>query len=91
MRERLRYVAGAAFEPASEFVLRLALRAARCRHCARWAAPSFAPGRPLAEAAIDLMARIHADFAYRSASTDIDTPLAEVLARARACARTSRT
>jgi transglutaminase-like putative cysteine protease len=44
------------------------------------ALPSFAPGRPVAEAAIDLMARIHTGFAYRSASTDIDTPLAEVLA-----------
>lgn len=77
-RERLRYVAGRPFEAASEFVfaspfvpLLPALR--------ELALPSFAPGRPVAEAAIDLMARIHDDFAYRSASTDIDTPLAEVL------------
>jgi transglutaminase-like putative cysteine protease len=31
-------------------------------------------------AAIDLMARIHDGFAYRSATTAVDTPLAEVLA-----------
>ena len=79
VRERLRYVAGAPFEPASEFVFASpfvpALPALR-----ELAAPSFKPGTPVAEAAIDLMARIHAGFAYRSASTDIDTPLAEVLA-----------
>ena len=78
VRNRLRYVAGAAYEPASEFVFASpfvpALPALRAR-----ALPSFSPGRPLADAAADLMARIHADFAYRSASTDIDTPLAEVL------------
>ena len=37
------------------------------------------------------MARVHAEFAYRSASTEVDTPLAEVLAQRKACARTSRT
>jgi transglutaminase-like putative cysteine protease len=80
VRERLRYVAGAAYEPASEFVFASpfvpALPALRAL-----ALPSFAPGRPLAEVAFDLMARIHADFAYRSASTDIDTPVAEVLSK----------
>ena len=78
VRDRLRYVAGAPYEPAAEFVfaspfvpLLPALR--------ELALPSFAAGRPVADAAIDLMARIHTGFAYRSASTDIDTPLAEVL------------
>jgi transglutaminase-like putative cysteine protease len=80
VRERLRYAAGRAFEPASEFVhaspfvpLLAALR--------DWAASAFTPGRPVAEAGTLLTARVHADFAYRSASTDVDTPLAEVLAR----------
>jgi transglutaminase-like putative cysteine protease len=80
VRERLRYAAGAAFEPASEFAVaspyvpRLpALRA--------WAAPSFTPGRPVAAAAIELMDRLHREFAYRSESTTLDTPLAEVLAQ----------
>ena len=78
-RERLRYVAGRPFEAASEFVfaspfvpLLPALR--------ELAWPSFTPDRPVAEASIDLMARIHAEFSYRSASTEIDTPLADVLA-----------
>jgi len=79
VRERLRYVAGTPFEPANEFVfasphvpLLPALR--------ELALPSFTPGRPVAEAAIELMARVHAAFSYRTASTDVDTPLAEVLA-----------
>ncbi len=79
VRERLRYVAGAAFEPASEFRYASpfipALPALR-----ELALPSFTPARPVALAAIDLMARIHAAFTYRSASTEVDTPLADVLA-----------
>jgi transglutaminase-like putative cysteine protease len=41
---------------------------------------SFTPGRPLLEAAADLSARIHVEFAYRPNATQIDTPIAEVLA-----------
>jgi transglutaminase-like putative cysteine protease len=41
---------------------------------------SFTPGRPLLEAAADLTARIYAEFAYRPNATQIDTPIAEVLA-----------
>ena len=44
-----------------------------------YAAESFAPGRPILEALLDLTARIKADFAYVSASTQIGTPLEEVL------------
>ncbi len=77
--QRLRYVAGAPYEPASEFSFASpfvpSMPALR-----ELALPSFAPGTPVAAAAIDLMSRIHARFIYRSASTDIDTPLAEVLA-----------
>ncbi len=76
----LRYVARGPYDPAvafaqpSPFVPRLAeLRA--------YALPSFTPGRPVAEAAIDLMHRLHADFEYRSASTQIDTPLAQAFAQ----------
>ena len=77
---RLRYVARGPYEPAvafvqpSPFVPRLtALR--------DWARPSLTPGRPLAAAALELMNRLHAEFTYRSASTQIDTPLAEVFAQ----------
>jgi transglutaminase-like putative cysteine protease len=78
----LRYVACGPFETALEFALpspyvpRLpALRA--------YAALSFPPSRPLAEAAIELMHRVHADFRYESQSTQVDTPLAEVWAKRR--------
>ncbi|WP_298234323.1 transglutaminase family protein [uncultured Azohydromonas sp.] len=76
--QRLRFQAGRPWEPAAEFTAwsPFVPRLAALRELA---APSFAPGRPLAQAAIELMQRIHDEFEYRSASTQIDTPLAEVL------------
>ena len=44
-----------------------------------YAAESFAPGRPLMQAARHLMSRIHADFAYTSNATDAGTPALESL------------
>ncbi len=41
---------------------------------------SFTPGRSLLEAALDLTMRIQNEFAYRPNATQIETPLAEVLA-----------
>jgi transglutaminase-like putative cysteine protease len=79
VRERLRYVAGAPFEPATEFVFASPFVPSLPALC-ELAMPSFAPGVPVAVAAVDLMARIHAGFAYRSASTEVDTPLMQVLA-----------
>jgi transglutaminase-like putative cysteine protease len=80
VRERLVYVAGRRFEPACEFVPHSPyVPALPALH--DWAAADFTPGRPVAEVGIALMARLHAEFTYRSASTEIDTPLAEVLAR----------
>ena len=80
VRAQLRYAAGRAWQPANEFVhassyvpLLPALR--------DWAAPSFTPGCPVARVGLELMARMHADFRYCSDSTDIDTPLADALAR----------
>jgi transglutaminase-like putative cysteine protease len=43
----------------------------------RYARDSFAPGRPVLEAAIELMTRIRNDFRYDPGSTDISTPLAK--------------
>ncbi|MEY6431038.1 transglutaminase family protein [Thioalkalicoccus limnaeus] len=48
-----------------------------------FAAPSFRPGRPILEAALDLMGRLHRDFEYDPAFTTITTPLDEVLAHRR--------
>lgn len=78
----LRYRASTPLQPAvayampSPFVPRLA-------ELREYALPSFPPGRPVAEGALDLMHRIHADFKYESRSTEIDTPVARVLAQRR--------
>lgn len=48
-----------------------------------YAAPSFPPGRPIGEAAFDLIARIHNEFVFDPVATSIATPLAEVLSSRR--------
>lgn len=42
-----------------------------------YATRSFAPGRPILSAAVELMQRIHADFRYDPKATLISTPIAE--------------
>ncbi len=69
------------------------LEAARFRHesahvrikrvFADYAAPCLTPGRPLADAALALMHQIHRDFSYAPGTTEIGTPLAEVLEQRR--------
>lgn len=51
----------------------------RSQAAADYAAPSFVPGRPLLDAAIDLMHRIYADFRYDPGVTTVATPVDEVL------------
>ena len=46
-----------------------------------YAAPSFAPGRPIMSALIDLNDRMYRDFKFRSGVTTISTPIAHVLER----------
>lgn len=48
-----------------------------------FAAQSFTPRRPILDAAIDLMHRIHADFVYDSTATNVSTPVDDVLAHRR--------
>jgi transglutaminase-like putative cysteine protease len=48
-----------------------------------YARDTFAPGRPLLDAAQELMHRIHDDFKYAPQSTSIDVPLAEVMRKRR--------
>jgi transglutaminase-like putative cysteine protease len=79
-RAQLRYAAGQAWAPANEFV-HASFYVPRLPALHEWAAPSFTPGRRVAAVGLELMARMHADFRYRSASTAIDTPLADALAR----------
>lgn len=61
-------------------------RVRRGQPFADYALPSFSPGRPLFEAAVDLTRRIHADFAYDTKVTDVNTTPEEALAlRAGVC------
>lgn len=50
---------------------------------ADYARPSFAAGRPLLAAVLDLTGRIHRDFVYDPASTTVATTLAEMFAQKR--------
>jgi transglutaminase-like putative cysteine protease len=82
VRQRLRYLARARYEPAAEFaqpspfVPRLpALR--------DYALGCLVPGMPLAQAAMSLMHRIHADFAFQPGVTEVHTPLHQVLTQRR--------
>jgi transglutaminase-like putative cysteine protease len=48
-----------------------------------YARPSFALGRPILDAALELTRRIHADFVFDATATDIATPVSRVLAQRR--------
>ncbi len=48
---------------------------------AEYARPTFAPGRPLAEALYELSHRIYTEFKYKPNSTSIHMPLLEVLGK----------
>jgi transglutaminase-like putative cysteine protease len=79
VRERFRYSAGAEFNPAAEFAF-ASPYVPRHADFTAYARPSFAPGRPLLEAAHDLMERIYTDFTYESNATEVNTPAVEALA-----------
>ncbi|MGS0978506.1 transglutaminase family protein [Burkholderia glumae] len=79
VRETLTFRAGQAYDAASEFVFP-STQVACHADLAAYAARSFTPGRPLAQAAWDLMRRIHAEFAYLPNSTDVDTTALDALA-----------
>jgi len=77
--DRMRYARAAAYEPAAEFCFP-SVHAPRHGDFEAYARPSFTAHRPLMEAARDLMARIHADFLYETAATDVSTPALQALA-----------
>jgi transglutaminase-like putative cysteine protease len=56
---------------------------ARSAALAEFARPSFPAGRPLVAAVQDLAERIHREFTFDPKSTDLSTPLHEVLVRRR--------
>lgn len=78
VREQFRYRAGAAYDSASEFLF-ASPYVPRDEAFVEFARPSFLPGRPLPEAARDLMERIHSTMTYESESTEVNTPALEAL------------
>ncbi|HET8869163.1 MAG TPA: transglutaminase family protein [Aquabacterium sp.] len=77
VRERLAYHAKAPFQSASEYAFPSPY-VPKLEPLIEYAAPSLRADRPVAEAAIELMQRIHEDFDYAPASTDISTPVLDV-------------
>ena len=78
VRDHFHYRAGAAWDAANEFAF-ASQHVPKGEAFEQFARPSFTPGRPVLEAAIDLMQRIHRDFEYASKSTDINTPALQAL------------
>lgn len=78
VREQFRYQAGAAYDGASEFLFPSPY-IPRDEAFAEFARPSFLSGRPLPEAARDLMNRIHTNLRYETASTQVNTPALDAL------------
>jgi len=82
LRDRLRAAdSGALLEPA-QFLFE-SPHVECFRDLALYAAPSFAAGRDLTEALLELTRRIHADFRFDPKATSVSTPLREVLAKRR--------
>jgi transglutaminase-like putative cysteine protease len=79
VRERLRYHRGAAYDPAAEFVFTSPYVPRHLEFLA-YAQPSFTPGRPVLEAAHELMERIYTNFEYETEATEVNTPALEALA-----------
>jgi transglutaminase-like putative cysteine protease len=77
--ERMRYHRTAHYDPAAEFAF-ASPYVPRDDAFADYARSSFAPGRPLLDAARALMHRIHADFEYETTATDVNTPALDALA-----------
>ena len=78
VRDAFRYRAGAAYNSAWEFAF-ASPYVPRHEAFADFAKPCFTPGRPLLDAAQDLMSRIYSTMAYDGESTDVDTPALKAL------------
>jgi transglutaminase-like putative cysteine protease len=78
VRAMLRYRAGRPNLPAADFSFGSDFSPV-FDEAAVFAAPSFSPGRPLLDAAHDLMRRIHATFTYDPESTEVHTRAPQAL------------
>ncbi|MEJ7686950.1 MAG: transglutaminase family protein [Variovorax sp.] len=80
VRERFRFAKDSHFDAAAEFVF-ASPYVPRHDDFAVYARSSFAAGKPLFDAAMDLTLRIYEEFVYDSGSTEISTPAIEALAQ----------
>lgn len=80
VRDSFVYHAGAEWHPAAEFIYPSAY-VHPGEPFADYARPSFEPGRPLLEAARELMHRVHTEFTYAADSTEVNTPAVVALER----------
>jgi len=78
VREYFRYHSNTKWDSASEFLFTSPFITLRPEF-AEFARANFTNGRPILDAAIDLMRRIYSEFHYVSKSTDIGTPALEAL------------
>jgi transglutaminase-like putative cysteine protease len=78
VREALRYSKQAVYDPAAQFAY-ASPYVVPDPELAQFARPSFLAGRPLLEASIDLMHRIHTEFRFDASATTIMTPVRRVL------------
>ncbi len=80
VRDAFVYHAGTDWHPAAEFIYP-SVHVHPGELFADYARPSFTPGRPLIDAARELMQRVHAEFTYSPDATEINTPAAVALER----------
>ena len=78
VREHFLYHSGAAWDAATEYVFSSPYVQTH-PDFAEYAQDSFKPSRPILLAACDLMTRIHEEFTYETASTNLNTPALEAL------------
>lgn len=78
VREQLLYRAGKPYAPQAEYTFGSHFSPLFAA-AADYAAPSFPARRPLLHGALDLMRRIHADFAYNPESTEVQTRAPQAL------------
>ena len=82
VRAHFQYHAGAAWDAATEFSF-ASTHVQPHTAFAQYARTSFTAQRPVLDAAVELMQRIHHDFEYASQSTDVHTPALQALAQRR--------
>lgn len=75
--------AASSCEEAADFLHRSSRVATPQAMLAYYGQPSFHPATPVAVGALDLMRRIHADFAFDPQATTVSTPVADVFANRR--------